>query len=138
LVICETGTSTPQILSNIGMVLAITSAFFYLSLLISFKLRQWKFSASNHFHLLFNLFIHLFEAMSSPVRRDNEYTRRLLRSLMAMFLLEFFGWSSNQIATKVLNAIGYDSMQRWFIKCYVGYLTQTTLLLYAPILYIFR
>lgn len=57
---------------------------------------------------------------------------------MAIFFVEFFGWASNTMIKLAMQWLQIDAKLQWYILSVVGYVTQITLSLNAPILCLLR
>ncbi|KAL3089751.1 hypothetical protein niasHT_025241 [Heterodera trifolii] len=69
------------------------------------------------------------------MRSNETINRKVLFSLMAIFLVETFGWVSNLSVRLLLVQFGATESTKWFVMSYAGYLTQFSLALNGPILY---
>jgi hypothetical protein len=66
------------------------------------------------------------------------FTRRILNSLMTIFLAELFGWVSNTVVHNALNWMNVLGDTQWYIMSVVGYFMQIALAMNPVILFILR
>nr|CAD2151834.1 unnamed protein product [Meloidogyne enterolobii] len=65
-------------------------------------------------------------------------TRRILNSIISVFLLEFFGWFGNTLTRNVLTWLQVSPLFLWRAMNIAGIILVPILALYAPVLYIMR
>ena len=65
-------------------------------------------------------------------------TRRILNSIIAVFMLEFFGWFGNALIRNILAWFHVSPILLWRVMNIAGVILVPTLSLYATILYIMR
>ncbi|KAL3105254.1 hypothetical protein niasHT_029713 [Heterodera trifolii] len=76
-------------------------------------------------------------ALSAGEIQSNEAnTRKVLQSLMIIFLVESFGWVSNLSVHVLLAELGASESTNWYVLSYCAFILQLSLSLNAPILYI--
>nr|CAD2170245.1 unnamed protein product [Meloidogyne enterolobii] len=63
-------------------------------------------------------------------------TRRILNSIISVFLLEFFGWFGNTLTRNVLTWLQVSPLFLWRAMNIAGIILVPILALYAPVLYI--
>ncbi|KAL3089755.1 hypothetical protein niasHT_025245 [Heterodera trifolii] len=115
LVRCQTHDAAPDYFANCSWVLNICSVVLYLALW--FRVKMMSSSASGE------------------MRSNETVNRKVLFSLMAIFLVETFGWVSNSSLRLLLIQFGATESTKWFVMSYAGYVMQFSLALNAPILY---
>ena len=63
---------------------------------------------------------------------------RILKSLVVIFCIEFFGWATNMTISNVLKAFAVEALAQWHVMSIVGYIVQTSLSINAPVLFMMR
>ncbi|KAL3096845.1 hypothetical protein niasHT_022279 [Heterodera trifolii] len=115
LVLCMTYDPVPSYFADFSWMLNICSIVLYLALW--FRVKMMSSSASG------------------AMRSNETINRKVLFSLMAIFLVETFGWVFNLSVRLLLVKFGVTESTKFFVMSYAGYLTQFSLALNGPILY---
>ncbi|KAL3096848.1 hypothetical protein niasHT_029136 [Heterodera trifolii] len=118
LVLCMTSDPAPPYFANCSWMLNICSVVLYLALWFRVKMMT--------------------SSDSGEMRANETINRKVLFSLMTIFLVETFGWVSNWSLRLLLIQFGATESTKWFVMSYAGYVMQFSLALNAPILYALR
>ncbi|KAL3086540.1 hypothetical protein niasHT_032560 [Heterodera trifolii] len=116
-VLCMTSDPTPAYFTNCSWTLNICSVILYMALWVRIKLMSSS-------------------TASGEMQSNETVTRKVLFSLMTIFLVETFGWVSNWSVKLVLNQFDAGPMTQWYVLSYCSFSMQFALALYAPILYV--
>uniref|UniRef100_A0A914IB89 G-protein coupled receptors family 1 profile domain-containing protein n=1 Tax=Globodera rostochiensis TaxID=31243 RepID=A0A914IB89_GLORO len=117
LVFCMTSEPAPTFFANCSWVLNSGSAILYLALWVRIKL--------------------LSSCVSQKTKFNDAVTRKILFSLVAIFLVEMCGWASYW-AVFLLIHFDVSEATKWYMLSYIGFVMQLTLSLNGLILYALR
>nr|CAD2166930.1 unnamed protein product [Meloidogyne enterolobii] len=59
----------------------------------------------------------------------------MLKSILSVFFLEFFGWFGNALLRNVLTWLAVPELKLWFFMQIAGLFLVPALALYAPVIY---
>ncbi|KAL3088687.1 hypothetical protein niasHT_023305 [Heterodera trifolii] len=79
--------------------------------------------------------VKMMSSSDSEERSNETANRKILFSLIAIFLVETFGWVFNLSVKLLLIQLGATDNTKWYVMSYTDYLTQFALALNPPILY---
>ncbi|KAL3075660.1 hypothetical protein niasHS_012490 [Heterodera schachtii] len=117
LVLCMTSDLAPPYFTNCSWVLNVCSIVLYMALWFRVKMMS---------------------SSDSEERSNETANRKILFSLIAIFLVETFGWVFNLSVKLLLIQLGATDNTKWYVMSYTDYLTQFALALNPPILYALR
>ncbi|KAL3106122.1 hypothetical protein niasHT_027077 [Heterodera trifolii] len=115
LVRCQTHDAAPDYFANCSWVLNVCSVVLYVALWVRVKLMS--------------------SSASGEILSNEAITRKVLFSLMVIFLVELCGWLTTWSVKLVLTQFGVDATTQLYVLAYCIYVMQLSLALNAPILY---
>ncbi|KAF7639028.1 hypothetical protein Mgra_00001554 [Meloidogyne graminicola] len=59
----------------------------------------------------------------------------MLKSILSVFFLEFFGWFGNALLRNILNWLNVPELKLWYFMQIAGLFLVPALALYAPVIY---
>ncbi|KAF7639027.1 hypothetical protein Mgra_00001553, partial [Meloidogyne graminicola] len=90
-----------------------------------------------YFNLISLLFyIILWIIMNKKFNSTNNSSKRMLKSILAVFFLEFFGWFINTLIRNITIWLQISQLPTWYIMQIAGCLLVPILSFYTPLLYI--
>uniref|UniRef100_A0A915P9R2 G-protein coupled receptors family 1 profile domain-containing protein n=1 Tax=Meloidogyne floridensis TaxID=298350 RepID=A0A915P9R2_9BILA len=110
LVTCATQDPIPSFYFNIPLYINFLSLLFYILLWVVVHKKGITLSKTNN-------------------------TRRMLKSILFVFFLEFFGWFGNALLRNVLTWLAVPELKLWFFMQIAGLFLVPALALYAPVIY---